>query len=143
MVLSWFQLALLVAVGFATQTILCKFIMNRGVSPLLLVTLVFTVSSIVMLAYSFYMKEFTAITTDIVAMIIIASLITAVANILSFRAVSIADNPGYPGAVWTSSIVIITLASLFVFKLPFDFIKIIGIILVFIGVVMISGIVKI
>jgi uncharacterized membrane protein len=144
MPLNWFQLALLAALGFATQTILFKVILERGISAVLLTTFIFSITTIVLWVYSFSAEKIIIPNkADIITILIIASIITAASNIFSFKAIDASKNPGYPAAVWSSSIVLVTIVSLFVFNLTFDFIKTIGVIVIFIGIILLSGVIKI
>jgi uncharacterized membrane protein len=142
--LSWLQLALLAAIGFAVQTILSKVVLERGVSTVLFTTLIFTITSIVLWIYTFSAEKIVLPSkVDIITLLIVVSVITAASNLLSFRAIDTSKNPGYPAAVWSSSIVLVTFISLFVFKAPFDLIKTAGVIFIFIGIVFLSGVIKI
>ncbi len=143
MALTWVHWALLAAVAFGTQITLYKVILDKGLTPLSLMTISFTITSIILWIYSGATERFNfQITNDAIIFLILLSLIAAGGNVASAKAVKISPNPGYAAAVWSSAFLITTFLSIFIFKLNFEIAHILGVLLIFAGIVFLSGAVK-
>ena len=70
---------------------------------------------------------------------LIASAVVAVgANYFMVEAIRLSPNPGYPWAIASFNLVIVTIASIFLFSSDFTVNKFIGILIVLLGVVVLS-----
>lgn len=139
---SWFIYALVPLFGFSIAIVLWKIIMNKGLSPLLTTTYTFTITAIMLLGYVLITQKSlfpsSLQSPFIISLLIVGCVIVAISNVASFTSVKLASNPGYTRAVTSGSILLIYIISMFVFKVRFDVIAFIGILLIMAGVVLLS-----
>lgn len=141
---NWIYFALIAAIGFGVQAILFRFAMDKGVSSTLVTAIIFSLASVVIWSYAAATEKIILPTKNyIILALVVASIISAFANIAGFKSISTVPNPGYAVAVYSTSILITTVLSLFVFNLKVNLMGLVGVAFIFIGIVLLSGIIKV
>jgi len=137
--MNWYIYSLISAIFLALMFLLMKFLMNKGVNSTSVAFYQFVFSIVflgIILAYtapqSFKLNSFSF------GILIFIGLLNAVANFFLFKSISLVDNSGYAIAVANLNIIFILIASFLFFGVKFDFIKLIGTLLVVSGVILLG-----
>jgi len=136
--MNWFTLSLISALGF-------------GIIPLILKTVQQSLPSQIAMAWYYsivaiIMWVFVSLTTKIttpnpknISLLIIVSILAAIADLAIFYAYKLASNAGYPRSIQAFSIVIATILSAIIYHQFPSTLGIVGTTFIFIGVVLLSG----
>lgn len=135
---NWFVYALIGTIGFSFMTLLIRYITTKELSPALTMTYLFTIAAVVLWLYSGATEKITMPSKWILISLIAASVLSAGGNILMTTSIKIAPNPGYTQAVIATNIILVTALSIVLFSLKVQPIAIIGVILIFAGVIVLS-----
>ena len=120
--LNWFVLSLVSAIGF-------------GIIPLFIKSLQQSLSPQVVMA-----SKITVPSLKNSMLIMVVSIIAAIADLSIFYAYKLVLNAGYPRSVQAFSIIIATILSVIVYKQFPSTTGVVGVIFIFIGVVLLSGV---
>lgn len=135
--MPWYALAILAMFSFSGMTLLIKKLRDLGFSSKKINLFLFAFVFFGFLIFNIGSLETTAGSPNFLpflAVMGIGSLAAVFGNLFNMTAVGIAPNPGYSQAIASSSILLITIASIFLFDLRFDLIKFSGVILIMLGI---------
>ena len=137
----WYYFSILAAVFFGIQMIFIK-IMLKEISSELLTTLIFSTTSIMLWVYIFSVQKIAIPNQTMLILLLITTVITVIANLAAFKAISLVSNPGYHTALSSSlNMVIIFALSLIIFSLKPNLFGVVGITFIIIGVVFLSRVI--
>jgi drug/metabolite transporter (DMT)-like permease len=113
--------------------------MNKGMNSTSVAFYQFVFSIIFLGAILFYNspKDF-KVNGFFIAILIVVGLLNALGNFFLFKSLSLVDNSGYAIAIANLNVVLILFASIFLFGVKLDMLKIVGTLLVVSGVVLIG-----
>lgn len=138
---SWFLPAFLSSIVFGVNIVIFKAIINKGLSPVLTTTYLFTFTTVILWTYLLATEKVIFPTNStILGLLLISSLIGTFANLAIFNSFKLASNPGYVQAVGSLSALIAVIISIFVFKLNIGILGIIGSLLIGVGLILLARI---
>jgi uncharacterized membrane protein len=141
MKLNWFVYSLITMFGFAVMTLLFKKLTTMGLSSKIINLYFWGFTFLGFLLLSVIIKGELIPPRGknlFLFLIIIAAIISVVANLALVEAIGIAPNPGYAKAVMACEVAIVAIASIFLFASEFTLAKGLGILLVILGVVLLG-----
>ena len=111
----WFLFALTGMLSFACMALALKKLTYSLPTPLILLYL-FAITSIIYLGYNWKWGESLKIGWSALLLILLASIFAFIGNMCDVEALRLAPNAGYASAVKSGQILVITIASCFLFK---------------------------
>ncbi|MFH1326520.1 MAG: EamA family transporter [archaeon] len=138
MIESWILYGLGAAISFSAMALVIKKLLVLKISPLIVNTLLF---GLVTLGYGFWIASTDTkieINLIIILFLILAGFFSILSSYFDVVSMKFAPNPGYSSALKASSLVLITIFSVFLFSSDFSLLKFIGIIIVVGGIFLIS-----
>lgn len=135
---NWFILSLVAAIGFGLMTVLFKVLMLKGLSPLLTITYLFSIITLLLWFYVLSSQKIIIPNKEVTIILLVTAAIGVVANFAIIKAYDLASNPGYAKSVEAISIVIATIISIIAFSLRPDLFALIGVFLIFAGIILLS-----
>jgi len=138
MKMNWFILALGAMVLFTITFLLIKKVGDLGLKSEVILFYYFAIGALIILVYIFMNKMSLQASGYIFVLLLIMALIGSIANILLFNSIKIAPNPGYALAVSGLHVLLVAVASIFIFKSEFTLLKGIGTILAIIGIIILG-----
>jgi uncharacterized membrane protein len=138
MAYSWFYLSLIAAVIAGVQTVITKIALNKGLSSSVIAAYIFSITAVFLWTYLFLRESVVLPNREIAILLIIISAMALVLNLVIFKALQIANNPGNVQAVSALGILVTFIISLIVLNLKFDLYSAAGIALVVLGTVLLS-----
>ena len=133
---NWFAFALSSAVLMTIVILIVKRGLNEGISSLLWLMYFYGFNAILIAAYLKSKKSIKRISKFLLKLLIIAAILGVLANFALTQAIRISPNPGYVSAITSTQILLVSIASIFLFKSEFTFKKGLGTILVVIGIIL-------
>lgn len=137
MELGWVLYAFLSMFGVAFIHLGFKFVGNRlNPSVLLLYTIMIqgTIYAVFIYKNKFSLKLSLPLLFILISMAVVASA----ANVFQVKSINLAPNPGYVSAIGSSAIILVTMASIFLFSSELTLLKTLGILLTVIGVILVG-----
>ena len=138
MKMSWFLLAISALVLFAGLVLVQKHLLNLGINPIVWGFYLMGLTFIGFLITSIMTKQKLTIPSAWWIFLILAAVITLLANIASTYSFQSAPNPAYTQAIISASGILVLFISIFLFKSEITLIKSIGVILITIGVILLG-----
>ncbi|MDP3733872.1 MAG: EamA family transporter [Nanoarchaeota archaeon] len=135
--MNWVTYSLIAMLLFAGMHLTFKKLGLLGVSSAMILFFVFLSGAIVYPTYMYFSGEKISFNNEIIFWLFIAALLSITANLISLKAFLAAPNPGYPGAISSFGIIIVTVVSYFIFSSELNIIRLIGVILGFVGIILI------
>ncbi len=135
---NWFILSLISALGFGIIPLFLKSI-QQTIAPQQVMAWYYSIVAILLWIFSFLTTKMVIPDVKNSTLIFIVSLLAAVADLSIFYAYKLASNAGYPRSVQALSIVIATILSAVLYQRFPEATGIIGTILIFVGVILLSG----
>lgn len=136
---NWFVFSLVSAFGFGLIPLFLKSL-EQTYSPQIVMAWYYSLVAIFLWIFSFFTTKLSFPSFKNSGMVLILSILAAVADLAILYAYKYASNAGYPRSIQAFSIVIATILSALVFRQFPSTIGIIGIVFIFMGVVLLSGI---
>jgi len=136
--MNWFIYALIAMVAFTINFLLIKKISLLGVRAHVVLIYIFAISALIALVYSFVIKDSIKVNNYVLVLLIITAVFAVVGNFFLFESIASSPNPGYSLAVSGSYILLVAIASVFIFQSDFTLSKLIGTVLAVIGIIMIG-----
>jgi len=137
--MEWFAYALISLIGFGILFTLIKYGLNKGITSEGMLFYQFLFTALIIGAFLlFSSKNAFSINKIQFLILIIIGIISVIANLFLFKAMSISTNPGYVLAITNLNTLLVLIVSFFVFGAKFDIIKLIGTLLAIIGVILIG-----
>ena len=137
--LNWFVLSLVSAIGFGIIPLLLKSL-EQAYSPQIVMAWYYSIVAIFLWIFSSFTTKLSFPSLKNSGTLLILSILAAVADLAILYAYKYASNAGYPRSIQAFSIVIATVLSAIVYRQFPSTIGIIGVLFIFIGVILLSGI---
>jgi|SRR3989344_1580242 len=138
MTINWILSAILAALSFTFMILIYKKLLllniNQNILNLFIFGLVFLGFGIVLVSTKTSIK----ITFFMLILLIIAAVFSLLGNYFQVKAVNDAPNPGYAITLQSTSLILITILSIFLFKSSFSWVKLVGILVVIFGSYLLS-----
>tara|TARA_B100000427_G_C15237643_1_gene476267 strand:+ start:232 stop:648 length:417 start_codon:yes stop_codon:yes gene_type:complete len=132
--MNWFIIAIIGAITIAIHQFSITKLVKFGLPINWINAIIYTgVAIILVLYYLVYRNDTIEIKHNHILWIIIGLISIVIAIIATLEALSRVSNPGYVGAILSTSAIILTLLSIIYLKSPITMLKSIGIVLVLIG----------
>jgi uncharacterized membrane protein len=138
MKMSWFIYAIIAMFAFSVNFLLIKKILNLGIRSEIVLMYIFGISALVILIFSVSTKTTINITGYIFLFILLAAIFAIIGNVFLFKSIGISPNPGYALAVSGVHILLVAIASVFIFKSDFSLVKGLGTILAVVGIILLG-----
>ena len=136
--MNWFWYAIVSMVFLSIMFLFITKATKFGVRPELVYVFQSVFAIGLGLLYLFASKISISLPKGIWVFLILAGIFAVIGNFLMFKSISIAPNPGYAIAVISADALLVAIASIFIFKSEFTWIKAMGVILVTLGVVLLG-----
>ncbi len=136
--MEWFVYAFLAAVFFSVMTLIFKKLTVLGMEPALILLFIFGFGLLFYIFHIYFTKTTVKISYYLIFLIVIAALMSYMANLFSLKALKMAPNPGYAEGFVSIKLAIISIAAVFLFNSELDFVKIVGILFAILSVVLLS-----
>jgi uncharacterized membrane protein len=134
----WMLYSVLTALSFTGMFLLFKRVSLEGTSTVAYLTWIFLFSSLFFFLHIGVTKESIRLSVTTILLILAAGVLSYVGNILQFKAIAAAPNPGYPLAIVSSQAVLMTIASIYFFGSDFSLMKGVGVVLCVTGAMVLS-----
>jgi drug/metabolite transporter (DMT)-like permease len=134
--MNWFLKSLIGMLFTAGAIIALKALTSRGVPTEFMTASYFILMAAITAAFIFSRKINIPVAKKIAPLIIILGILGAAANFILFEAVRMAPNPGYAMAIFHTEIVLVAVASVFLFKSELNWKSLLGVLLVAAGVIL-------
>ena len=132
---NWFFLAFLGMLSFAGMTLVLKQLTFNMPTPLILLYL-FASATLLYLVYNLKTGVSLMVSSSSLLLIILAAILTFVANLCDVSAVKLAPNVGYASAVKSGQILVVTVAAYYLFRdQEISWNGVLGTVLIFLGIV--------
>ena len=135
---NWFKLSIVNAVFISIVVLLVKRALNEGISTWVWLMYFYAFNAILLAVYLKSKKQIKKVSKLLLTLLISAAVLGILGNVLLINAIKIAPNPGYVSAVTSTQIILVAIASIFLFKSEFTFKKGIGTFLVVLGVILLG-----
>ncbi len=136
--MSWLLYAVVAMVSFAAMFLVSRRVLDTGVTSQAFTFYIFLLVTLMLFAYVLATKTSLSLTKYAVIFLIAAAVFSAVGNVVFFQAIKLAPNPGYAVAIMSTNALLVTIASIFLFKAQFSVVKVMGIILAVVGVILLG-----
>ena len=138
MKMNWFMYSIIAMLAFTVNFLLIKKLSLLGVKSQIVLMYVFAISALIVLSYSLMTKDSMGLSKYALLLIILTAVFAVVGNFFLFESIGGSPNPGYSLAVSGIHILLVTIASIFIFQSDFTLNKIIGTIFAVIGIILIG-----
>jgi len=135
---NYFTLSVISAIGFGIIPLFLKSI-QQSMPPQVVMAWYYSIVAIILWIISSATTKLGIPNVKNATLLLIVSVIAAISDLAIFYAYKLASNVGYPRGIQAFSIVITTILSIVLFRQYPNVIGITGIVLIFIGVVLLSG----
>jgi len=136
--MNWFWYALIGMVFLSVMFLLITKVNKLGVRSELVYVLPSIFAVLFGLIYIFAVKIPFAVPKSIWIFLVLAGLFAVIGNLLMFKSLSLAPNPGYALAIISADVLLVAIASVFIFKSEFTVIKAIGTVLAVVGIILLG-----
>lgn len=136
---NWFVLSLVSAIGFGIIPIIIKSL-QQTLPTQVIMAWYYSIVAIILWIFSLSTTKITFPNIKSSMMIVVLSIIAAIADLSIFYAYKLVSNAGYPRSVQAFSIIIATVLSVIIYKQFPSTTGIVGVVFIFIGVILLSGI---
>ena len=135
---NWFTFALTSAILMTIVILIVKRGLNEGISSWLWLMYFYAFNAILIATYLKSKKSIKKVSKFLLSLLVVAAVIGVLANVALTQAIKIAPNPGYVSAVVSTQVLLVTIASIFLFKSEFTLKKGLGTILLVLGVILLG-----
>ena len=136
---NWFVFSLVSAIGFGIIPLFIKSL-QQTLPTQLIMAWYYSIVAIILWIFSAFTTKVAVPNLKSSLLILVVSILAAVADLSIFYAYKLASNAGYARSVQAFSIIIATVLSVIIYKQFPSTQGIIGVVLIFIGVILLSGI---
>lgn len=136
--MDWIAYAFIATFSFAMMTLITKKLGLIGIDERMMLFYLFLIATILFFILVKLQNLSFSLTNTKFILIFAAAVLSVVGNIYAFKSIFTAPNPGYYNAIQASSILIVILASVLLFKSEFTLIKGLGSVLVIMGVALLA-----
>ena len=136
--MNWFWYAVIGMVLLSVMFLFITKVNKLGVRSELVYVLPSIFAVLFGLIYIFSVKIPFVVPKSAWIFIVLAGLFALLGNLLMFKSLSLAPNPGYSLAIISADVVLVAVASVFIFKSEFTLIKAIGTGLAVLGIILLG-----
>ena len=136
--MSWITQAFIAMLSISSMVLIFKRLTQFDMKPEIINFFFFLFTTLAFLVLILFKKTRIEIPTTAVPLFILIAIIAVVYNYFSISAIGAAPNPGYVEAIYSFRIVIILIASIFLFGSSITLTKMIGVVLCVIGLILVS-----
>ncbi len=136
--MNWYTYSLFSAVFFSAHFLLVKKAGTENISTNLLILYMCAISGILMLGYQIFAKQSLNLSKSAIYLILFISIFWIFGAYFLTKAIYLSPNAGYATAIGSLQVLIVVIASIFIFDSDFSYIKLIGAILVILGVILLG-----
>ena len=136
---NWFVLSLVSAIGFGIIPLLLK-VLQQTYSPQIIMAWYYSIVAIILWIFSSFTTKISVPSLKNAGLVLLVSILAAIADLSIFYAYKLVSNAGYPRSVQAFSVIIATVLSAIVYRQFPSTLGIVGVVFIFIGVVLLSGI---
>ena len=136
---NWFVLSLVSAIGFGIIPLILK-VLQQTYSPQIVMAWYYSLVAIFLWIFSSFTTKLSFPSFKNSGLVLILSILAAVADLSILYAYKYASNAGYPRSIQAFSVIIATVLSVIVYRQFPSTVGIIGVLFIFIGVILLSGI---
>jgi uncharacterized membrane protein len=136
--MNWFTLSLISALGFGIIPLFLKAV-QQTLPPQVVMAWYYSIVAIIMWIFVSITTKITTPTKENIILLVIVSILAAIADLAIFYAYKLSSNAGYPRSIQAFSIIIATLLSAIMYRQLPSTLGIVGTTFIFIGVVLLSG----
>ncbi len=134
----WFIYALIAMVSFTIMILSFNKIGLLGMSGETTILYYSIFAVLIVFIYIASTKIPLSVTKHMLIFLIIAAIFGTIGNVFLLKSMQISPNPGYPVAIAGAQILLVTIASVFLFKSEITLIKSIGILFALIGIILLG-----
>jgi len=138
MKMGWFLYATIAMISFTVMFLAFIKIGKLGLRSEVTFMYYGLIAGILVLSYSLSSKMPLSVTKTLLVFLIIAAVFGAIGNIFLFKSMGIAPNPGYSVAVSGVHVMLVAVASIFIFNSEFTLISGLGVIFTVIGLILLG-----
>lgn len=136
---NWFVLSLVSAMGFGIIPLLLK-VLQQTYSPQIIMAWYYSIVAIVLWIFSSFTTKISVPSLKNAGLVLLVSILAAIADLSIFYAYKLVSNAGYPRSIQAFSVIIATVLSAIVYRQFPSTLGMVGVVFIFIGVVLLSGI---
>jgi drug/metabolite transporter (DMT)-like permease len=136
--MNWTTSAFIAMISFAMMILIFKKLTGTSMLPEVINFYFFLFSTVAFLIFNILKKTKLDLPINYMYLFILAALVAITANYFSIIAIKFAPNPGYAKAIQSFDVVVITVASIFLFGSEITFTKAIGVAFSIIGLILLS-----
>jgi drug/metabolite transporter (DMT)-like permease len=134
MKMEWFITAFISMLAFSVAFLLFRIISDLKVKSELAFLYYFAISALFLFFYLYFNKMSLSVNKIQFLFIFVAAIFGVIGNVLLYNSLGSSPNPGYTLAVVGVNALVVTVASVFIFKSDFSLIKLAGAVCVVVGV---------
>ena len=136
--MNWFTLSLISALGFGIIPLFLKAVQQTLPSQVVMAWY-YSIVAVIMWIFVSVTTKITTPTKENIILLIVVSILAAIADLAIFYAYKLSSNAGYPRSIQAFSIIIATILSAVMYRQFPSTLGIVGTTFIFIGVVLLSG----
>lgn len=136
---NWFALSLVSAIGFGIIPLLLK-VLQQTYSPQIIMAWYYSIVAIILWTFSSFTTKISVPSLKNTGLVLLVSILAAIADLSIFYAYKLVSNAGYPRSIQAFSVIIATVLSAIFYRQFPSTLGIVGVVFIFIGVVLLSGI---
>lgn len=136
---NWFIFSLVSAIGFGIIPLLLK-VLQQTYSPQIIMAWYYSIVAIILWTFSSFTTKISVPSLKNAGLVLLVSILAAIADLSIFYAYKLVSNAGYPRSIQAFSVIIATVLSAIVYRQFPSTLGLVGVIFIFIGVVLLSGI---
>lgn len=137
--MNWFTLSLISALGFGIIPLILKTV-QQSLPPQFVMAWYYSIVAVIMWVFVSFTTKVSVPTPKNIWLLLIVSVLAAIADLAIFYAYKLASNAGYPRSIQAFSIVIATILSAIIYHQFPSTLGLVGTTFIFIGIVLLSGI---
>jgi drug/metabolite transporter (DMT)-like permease len=137
--MNWLIYSLISTIGFVGIALIIKRLTQFEIKAEVLNLYFWGLTTLTFLSYALIKKSVLKVPDNSWTWFILLAIIAFVTNLFSVLAIKTAPNPGYTRAIQAAQIILVTIASFFLFGSKFDLKTFFGILIVFLGVFLITA----
>lgn len=137
--MNWLWYAILGTLSLSGMFLTIKKLGLLGVKTSVILVYLFVVASVLFLLYNVVGKNNIIVKeNNALMLLILVGIFSFLGNFLLTKSMLLAKNPGYTNSISAFSIVLVAIASYFIFKSELTTIKLLGMVIALIGIIMVA-----
>lgn len=136
--MSWIVYSLIAAVAFAGLVLTYKKLLLLGINQLVLNVSIFFLVFLGFAATVVYKKVPLQLSTAMILFLLLAAVFSFIGNYFQVKSYNESPNPGYASTLVATQLILITVFSIFLYGSEFNWVKVVGIVIVILGSYLVS-----